>query len=237
MKVIETLSPEQISNIMNGNIDGIFNYIFDSSDAFYRYVNDMCRDYYFFRSSDKKIVKRIEKLYSGEYQNVNANEIIGNIIRSKYIDKWNRIYNSIMLEYNIDESINIKHIKNADNNNVRTFNSTELSNGKSETTNNNDYNENLNRDIYGYNSTQAVGDTVNNRKVNEKITNDNTITNKNEKSETNTDNNKLTETNLRTGHELPITTLIEKEISMREKTIFYNIVESDIDKIFTLSIY
>ena len=235
MTVIETLSAEQISNIINGNIDGIFKYIFNIEDVFYKDVNYMCREYYLFRSSNKKLVKRIDKLYSDKIENID--KIIGELIRSKYIDKWNRIYNDILLDFKVDESVNIKHLKNGNNTNTNTFNTTDISDGSINATNNNEYDEQLNKDVYGYNSIQAVGDSVNSRKVNEKVSNDNTVKSKTEKYGTNTDNNNVTETNVRTGHSEPVTSLIEQDISMRRKIIFYDIIESDIDKIFTLSIY
>lgn len=99
MKIKETLTTEQKIAILNGGTSGIFSYLILPSDVFYNERSTICLGYYFNNSAEKTISPSYKKIikFVSENENVtpSADELIARIIRSKYLEKWTRIYNAL----------------------------------------------------------------------------------------------------------------------------------------------
>lgn len=106
MKLIETLSDEQLVALLNGRSVGIFTTMILADDAFYSIVNELCLGYYTQRSGEKTISVTYDRLKSISLGNPNitknAEQLLGELIRGKFINKWTRLYHSLVTEhYNV----------------------------------------------------------------------------------------------------------------------------------------
>ena len=170
MRILETLTDTQKLTILQGGVDGIFTNMFLENDPLYQYREALCLGYYFEHSGSKNTSLFVRRVY--EMLTDNPNAIIGDYIRSKFIEKWNKIYLTIMTEYdpldsyvrNISkegdntESITFgkKISRTHDNTEQITYNNTVTDNTKESqdvTTTNTDMS---NDSVYGFNSSTAV---------------------------------------------------------------------------------
>lgn len=180
MKLIETLTPKQIIDMLNGTPVGIFPSMIYRNDVFYKYISSLCTEYYISHSGEKTISPAYDKIinYITETKSVkdSAADIIGKLVRNKFIDKWNKIY-TVLIEdaYNplddrtFQSKINtiVKEQSSSDESNVYTannkdttsYNNTLQRDGKfgSEEVRTRD-GKNAN-DYYGFNSSSPVNDT------------------------------------------------------------------------------
>lgn len=283
MKIEETLSPDDISDIIEGFEPsvGVFPKLIIETDPFYSLKEDMCLTYYLARSPSKtasNIYDRLLKVYeshSGTYWNkLNlVNIYIGeHIIRPKFIEKWTRIYNSLIASYDPLKSFDSTEHKIGDNSDSITYgsvlskdgtntdrtdyNSTVEDNGNTGTHETTTTSRNTEDGVYGFNSSASVGDSNSEDTTSETVfgnANDNTTHNLQTKggrdtktfdideteSKTGTDTKTygVDETITKSGRNSSSAELLDSELNLRDKFIFYDIVFKDIDSIITLSIY
>ena len=181
MKIIETLTLEDKINLLNGSTVGFFSNLILSTDSFFSQAYNLCLGYYMNNSSNKTvspIYENILNLITENSINKSVNDIVAQMIRGKFIDKWERYYNALINEnYEILEDIVKNETSNYTKNEVNNYTKNETSNyAKNETkTYNNTIKENgktntdittsstneKNNDVYGFNSTAPVGSDLN----------------------------------------------------------------------------
>ena len=181
MKIIETLTLEDKINLLNGSTVGFFSNLILSTDSFFSQAYNLCLGYYMNNSSNKTvspIYENILNLITENSINKSVNDIIAQMLRGKFIDKWNRYYNALINEnYEILEDMVKNETSNYTKNEVNNYTKNETSNyAKNETKNyNNTINENgktntdittsstneKNNDVYGFNSSAPVGSDLN----------------------------------------------------------------------------
>ena len=278
MKLLETLTLGQMIKMLNnGDVVGIFPSMILSSDKFYSKLYDLCFGYYMQRSGEKTIsltYERLLQLVSEKiYTNETAENLIGKLIRGKFIEKWNRVYDVLISEqYNALQNQDFTEQKTGNNKNVDTHNTTKARQGTNTDTTTYDTNvedngktgtsetttrsaENYNN-VYGFNSTSPVGDTISNGTTSETVVGEadkNTSHNIQTKTGTEakqfgineSENHTGTDTtdisideNLnRSGRNVSGAELINEELNLRNTQLFFDIIYSDIDSIATLKIY
>lgn len=178
MKVKNTLTKQQMLDMLNGNSVGFFTYMILNSDNFYNILNDLCLGYYMSRSGEKSISPFYERLIdisNSETVNKSSEEILGIYLRAKFIDKWNRIYDILSAKYDALSNTEITEAKTGKNQNkdthdtaktrqgtnsdVITYDTNVSDNGKVSTDETTTRTAENSDDIYGFNSDVPVGDT------------------------------------------------------------------------------
>lgn len=190
MKLRETLTTEQTIEMLNGNVVGIFPSMVLSTDKFYSKLYDLCFGYYMQRSGEKTISLTYERMLHLVKENADvtdtAENLIGKLIRGKFLEKWNRVYDVLISEqYNVLQNHDFTEQKTGNNQNVDTYNSTKAKQGNNTDTTTYDTNVEDNgkrgtnetttrnvedaNDVYGFNSVSPVGDTYSNETTSETI--------------------------------------------------------------------
>lgn len=191
MKLRETLTTEEMINLIRGRVVGFFPYIILSDDVFYDKLYELCLGYYTARSGEKTISTTYEKLISlvknnSLETNNSPEELIGSLIRGKFIDKWNRVYNVLITsqydalnnrEYTEDKTGNNQNkdthnttkAKQGTNSDITTYDTNVEDNGKTGTNETTIRNVEDANDVYGFNSSARVGDTYSNETTSETI--------------------------------------------------------------------
>ena len=126
MRILETLTQSQQINLLSGSTVGIFETVFDESDAFKEHHHEMCVGYYIYNSADKPISPAYDKYIELTKNNPSIpftpEQLIGQLIRSKFIDKWNRVYLALVeSEYDPITNKDITSKKTATNKNTDTY--------------------------------------------------------------------------------------------------------------------
>lgn len=277
MKLFETLTHGQIIKMFNGEVVGFFPYMILSNDKFYSKLYDLCFGYYMQRSGEKTIsltYERLLQLANEKYTlTETAESLIGKLIRGKFIEKWNRVYDVLISEqYNALQNQDFTEKKTGNNKNVDTYNSTKAKQGTNTDTTTYDTNVEDNgntgtsetttrsvedsNDVYGFNSSTPVGDTISNETTSETIVGEadkNTSHNIQTKTGTEakqfgineSENHTGTDTTdisidenvNRSGRNVSGAELINEELNLRNTQLFFDIIYSDIDSIATLKIY
>ena len=242
MKLLETLSNEEKISLLNGNVVGIFNNLILEGDSFFNKKYELCLGYYFNRSGEKRISSMYEKIL--EIKNnitEKPEDIIAKLIRNEFIEKWEITYNALYeQQYSIMDSNSYTETKTGNNNETITYNSKVEDNGN-EATNmvTKTSNENSN-DTYGFNSSSPVGNDLSYGSDTETVIgNKDSNTTHNTRDKTGNDNKNATENEniTRSGRDVTGAELIQKELNLRNKEIFFNTIYKDIDSIATLQIY
>lgn len=237
MKMKETLTLEEKTNLfINGEVVGIFNGMILPTDPFFNLAHSMCLGYYTVRSSNKTVSPIYEQAYeyakevlasqgdSGEIDKYEVialtNTLIGSsIIRPKFIDKWVRVYDTLITKQ-YDALKGFEHTEHKDGNNSdttiydtsvgKTGNNTDTitydtnteDNGKTGTKETTTINRENSADVYGFNSVSPVGDNVDTDNSTETVVgnaDDNTSHNVQTKTGTDTKNFSISETENKTG--------------------------------------
>lgn len=254
MKLLETLSEKQRTDIVLGNEHGIFQYAVLADDPFYKDITDLARGYYFGNSGAKSVspfYNRVAEL------NQDTDEVLGTVIRSKYIDKWTRIYTALVTDtYNPLDEYTETETKTYGSTKTRTGKNTDKVDGTEtvadttktstkETTTRSGESAN---DTYGFNSVTPVGNDTSNDSSTETTVGgleDNVSQSDNKKTTDNTITHDIStkderggaDTTERSGRHVSGADLITKELTLRDKQIFFDIVYKDVDSILTLQIY
>ena len=190
MKLRETLTTEQTIEMLNGNVVGIFPSMILSNDKFYSKLYELCFGYYMQRSGEKTISLTYDRLLQLVNENADITEtaesLIGKLIRGKFLEKWNRVYDVLISEqYNALQNQDFTEQKTGNNQNVDTYNSTKAKQGTNTDTTTYDTNVEDNgktgtsetttrsaedyNNVYGFNSTSPVSDTLTNETTSETI--------------------------------------------------------------------
>ena len=193
MRLRETLTTEQTIEKLNGNVVGIFPSMILSNDKFYSKLYDLCFGYYMQRSGEKTISLTYDRLLQLVKENEDISEtaetLIGKLIRGKFLEKWNRVYDVLISEqYNVLHNHDFTEQKTGNNQNVDTHNTTKARQGNNTDTTTYDTNIEDNgktgtnevttrnvedaNDVYGFNSVSPVGDTHSNETTSETIVGD-----------------------------------------------------------------
>lgn len=171
----------------------------------------------------------------------NSEYIIGSLIRGKFKHKWDRIYNALIEEqYSVLNNREYTTDKKANNQDVTKYNSNIEDNGNTGTKITTDNTSDRDNKIYGFNSTTAVNDTEGSTTDSEVITGnseDNTTHNLRKNTGDDTKNYTIDESISIKGRDREPSDLIMKELNLRNKQIFFDIIYGDIDSITALQIY
>lgn len=276
MKMFDTLSDNDKLNMLNGNAVGLFPTMILNTDTFHHILPDLCLGYYTSRSGEKTIsptYSKILNLISSNSVSNSAESILGNMIRSKFLEKWNRVYNVLIAtQYNPIDDYEEHTKKDGTNNNTKHFTNDTVHTGiNTDTTTYNT--KDISKDtisekevvtkserdansIFGFNSQSPVGDNIGDITGEEtriKSPNENVRDNTNTKTGTDelkheinsadnktisgTDNDIYNDNIDVNGRNTSGATLITKELNLRNKFLFFDIVYADIDSIATLQIY
>lgn len=170
MRIFETLTDEQKLTIVQGGVDGIFTTMILENDPIFKYKHDLCLGYYFEHSGSKQVSLFMDRVYG--MLTDNPSSVIGDYIRSKFIEKWNRIYSTITAEYdpldsfvrNIDKSgdydetitFGKKIDRSQDNTDTVTYNNTVTDNTQESTDVTVVTDDNSTESFYGFNSDSPV---------------------------------------------------------------------------------
>lgn len=245
MKLFDLLTQENKLALLNGEVIGFFPYIFVDSDAYYDKLQELCFGYYVYRSGYKSISPTYRRLIEMSNDNPtlvkSADEMLGNLIRAKYVEKWNRVYNVLLnSNYNPLDNYDFIDTKNANNSDTITYDTNVVDNGRSNTDESVTRSNNTADNIYAFNSETPVGDSTGEEiSVERTIANADKNTTHNTQIKTGTEGRDIgiNETNTRKGRDGIGAKLIQSELDMRSKQIFFDIVYKDIDSIATLKIY
>lgn len=190
MKLRETLTKQQTIDLLSGNVVGIFPSMILSGDAFYDKLYELCLGYYTARSGEKTISMTYERFISFIKENPEIDkspeELIGALIRGKFLDKWNRVYDVLITsQYDALNNRESTEDKTGNNQNKDTHNTTKAKQGTNSdiTTYDTNVEDNGNtgtsettirnvedaNDTYGFNSSTPVGDTYSNETTSETI--------------------------------------------------------------------
>ena len=250
MKMSETITSQQkIDMLINNQIVGLFKNLLVDTDQFYDLNYPLCVGYYTVRSANKTVAPVFEELVEyaktvesefSEYEL--ANSILGsNIIRPKFIDKWNRVY-ELLISKQYDALKDFEHTEEHSGNNsdTTTYDSTVENNGETGTKETTVTNRENSDDVYGFNSSSPVGESLNTELLNETTTGnaeDNTTHNKQVKTGTDTKVFTISENLTKSGRNISGADLIEAELDLRNRQLFFDIIYRDIDSIATISVY
>lgn len=233
MKIIETLTTQQKIDLISGSVVGIFPYIIQSTDAFFDKQYPICLGYYLNRSGEKTIsptyTKILELVSLAENNDKTSDEIIGKLIREKFIEKWTRIYNTLLAsQYDAINNKEFTETKTGNNQNKDTYNSqnakvgtdtdtitfdTMVTNdGNSAVKETTTRNDTENNSTYGFNSSIAVPTSDNTDTSSETLTasaDDNTTHNQETKTGTESKSIGLNHTDSKTGFDTKDITINE----------------------------
>ena len=285
MLIKETLSRDEKLELLSGGIVGVFTELFKPEDEFYTLAPNLCLGYYTFRSANKKISQiyntTIELFKDISNEDIPIDEIIPfiniyigqDIIRPKFIDKWNKIYKLLISDnYNAindfeytetrekndtdTTTYNNSIARTGENSDTITYDNEVVSDGNRSVKETTSFGRDTNDDIYAFNSVSPVGDSVSEETSSETIIadkDDNTTHNSQAKTGSDTKNIIISENESKTGDDTktfesneniskngrnrPASELIESEISMRNREVFFDIIYTDIDSVITCGVY
>lgn len=245
MKLKETLSNSQKIEMFNGSAVGFFPFLILPQDKFYQKLNDICMGYYTVHSGEKEVsstYKEIIKTTETESSITKTSfEIIGKIIRAKFIEKWVRIYEALIeSEYNALYDKEYTHKKNGTNTDNTVYDISIVDNGDISTHQTETSNGSNDDKIYGFNSSVGVNDSSSTDSITRTTTAEregNTSHNTNEKTGTENKTFGIDEEIEIKGRSDKPSDLIKSEVILRNEQIFFDIIYSDIDSITALQIY
>ena len=219
-----------LSNI--GTLNTIFGDLVD--DETYPLVKDFINantyadldiDYLIGYSADKYLSPLADKIYKQSDNPDDVSDVLSPIIYNRFAEKWKKIYDALMTEYNPLENYSMEEIRTPDLAFDETENQKTGMNTKRETSASNSYK--------GFNANDPVLMNKTDGEENVDVTGaklDNEVT----KSTTHTG----TETLTRSGN-IGVTTsqqMLESEFKVRQYD-FYKMIYNDIDSVLCLSIY
>lgn len=245
IRLLMTLPIQTQISMYRGEAVGFFQYLIKQEDPFYNLRADLCLGYYTEHAASKKLTSTYKNIINMVEENPSINktadEIIANMIRGKFINKWNRVYEALVTatydplsEYdynelktgtNVDTSVYDTRIENVGNVGTKET-TTNTANGKN--------------DVYGFNSLTPVGADENSESSTEitiGLAEENTSTNTQDKSGSDEFTHDISESITKSGRDKNSAELLNKELSFRDKYVFFDIVYKDIDSIVCLSIY
>lgn len=245
MKLIETLSKNELNELLTADYPneipsvGIFPYMFKIEDALYNLKGELSRGYYLGWSGQKSISIYFKKLI--EYQDNplwdSPAEIIGSMVRSKFIDKWNRLYSDLKKEYNPLIDYDMTETVEADNTDTKTYDVTNTDSGTSYNEDISRSNGNENNAIYGFNSNAPSNTDYSTDNSSDTTNTESEFDNTSSKTGTETFGISKDETKTTQGRRASASALLKDELDFRAKNLLYDIIYRDIDSIVVSQIY
>lgn len=203
----------------------------------------MSVEYYLSRSTNKTVsefVQQCIKLYPRVGGDVGFNTILGHAVSAKFGDKWKKIYNSLMLEYEALDTYSGNEKKTGNDSDTTTYNITNSEDGKvgtNQTTKSG--NTRTNRTL-GYNSPVPVDTSMvvdDGTVVVMGFSDQNTTNNIGKKTGTESKTFGINETIVKSGRDRSGADILRNEIDFRMKYLLYNTILEDIDSMITLLVY
>lgn len=230
---------------------GFWKYIVLKTDPWYTsYAKDMSIGWYLQHSWYKTLSPFFE-ICEAEYdtdpavESEDFFEAVGSVVRSKFIDKWTRIYEALNAEYDPIETnsgsrgYTNKHtydITDTGDSSV-TYGKKVTDTGKTDTTST----DQTEAGIYGFNSTTAVDSNVSKGNGTRSTTDNGTTQQSGADSSESTKKKQGTETITRSEQfsyrDKSGAELTQEEVDLRIKNVFFDIVMNDVDSIVCLNIY
>lgn len=244
MRLIETLTKEEFQNIaIATDVDiqsvGLFNYMFHNEDTLHSIKGELCRGYFLGHSGKKRISSYYSQILELANEGIidNPSEIVGSMVRSKFKDKWEKVYADLILEYNPLQEYDFSEHKEADNTDTKTYDLTTSNEGTSSDENISVANGSDKDSIYAFNS-QAPSN-ANLSVENSSDTNKSESEFENSETKTGTETFGITrdETKTTQGRKASASLLLKAELDFRAKNILFDIIYSDIDSIVASQIY
>lgn len=199
-------------------------------------------DYYYGRSGDKyvaPIYNKFLELSDGDCDMVNS--ALAELLLNKYSVKWLRIKEALLNStYSPLTDYEHTETKSGTTNDTTKYGSSVANEGKvssKETTSRSVEND---TSTYGFNSSLSVPTSESSGTVSETVTgnaDDNTSESTSTKSGTDTKDNTYSETIEQSGRKESGAELITKELDVRSRNIYLDIIYKDIDSMIALSIY
>lgn len=246
MKVRETLTQSQTLDLLNGQTVGFFNSAITSEDVYYNLVYDLCLGYYIERSGDKTIssaysrLLEIENTSGGQFRG-SAHSVIGRMLRNKFREKWTKQYKTLLTEqYNPLNDFEYTENINRDNTDTSTYDTTIINDSTKGSKVTRQYTDTDDDKIYGFNSSSGKNSNSSTSTSTETTTglaNDNTSNSEESKTGTDTKRHIAEESKNKRGRNISASELIDAELDMRNRQIFFDIVYADIDSIVTIGVY
>lgn len=246
MKVRETLSDNDIElMLVSRQPVGIFPSMILQTDPYYTLSDEMCIGYYIGNSGSKTLsplYMRLKELILEHPNSDDINEIIGNMIRERFSSKWSKVYDLLVTkEYDALNNIDITETKTGNNTDVTTYDTNIEDTGEVGTHEVTTTSEENSDDVYGFNSTSPVPDSYSTGNMSETVVGDkDKNTNHNVQVKTGTESKAfgIDESTVKRGRWYgDPTEAITKEIEMRIKFNFFDVVYRDIDSVLTCPLY
>ena len=122
MKLKTTLTTQQLNDLLLNKPAGIFTSLLSTEDSFYHLGGTLSFDYYLSRSGNKTVAPLVETLITinNDYEAVNRS--LGIFLRNKYIDKWSRIYEALVVaNYEVLTDYQIEKLLSGNDTDIKTF--------------------------------------------------------------------------------------------------------------------
>lgn len=203
MTILETLTTAQQMKLIQSKPTGVFTTLFTNSDPWIEQAGECCAGYYLQHSAKKTVSPFYLNVYAVSPDT--TAEVIGNIIRSKFIGKWANTYNALNAEYNAlyNESVTVTETESGSeetkygsevtttgtDTDTTTYNVNVTDDGTTSTKETTTRTNTAESNLYGFSSDTPVGDTTDTESVNETVQalpDDNTTHNTNVKTGTET---------------------------------------------------
>lgn len=244
MKILDTFDEQELVDLVNGDFFGVFVSAVGHGDVLYPYQKEMAQGYYLGRSGNKTvslIYHRFNKIIEENELSDDTNFLLGQYIRSKFRDKWERLYSTLIeSKYNPIENYEHKVTKSGTNTTEKTYGSILDDETKVSTKEITQNSGGVTDKYYGFNSSTAVPTNEDEDTSTITVTGnaDENVTKFNQK-KTGTDTEELTlgERHTITGRNESSASLINEELNMRQKQQLFDIVYADIDSVYALKIY
>lgn len=278
MKLLETLTSQQKIDLFAGRTVGFFQYLLTNSEPYHDKLTDLCTGYYLTRSGEKTISPTYDKILTAVKEEIitsNPDELLASLIRAKFVDKWNRVYDVLLGKRSNYDPLNDREFtvdRTGNNTDSTTYGKTKTHTGtNTDTTEYGSITEDDGKTatqesttrtiadsdaVYGFNSSSAVNDSESSEVTTESVVGDadkNTTYNKQTRSgedtktmgfneseaDSGTDavNHIIDEYIERKGRNVAGADLVEQELKLRNKEIFFDIIYADIDSIVTIPLY
>ena len=141
MKMKETLTASEKNDLFfNSEVVGIFKSLLLPTDTFHDLAYPMCLSYYTVRSANKTVSPIYEQMIEfakesgtvkeSEYINFVNSKLASNIIRPKFIEKWNRVYDTLITkQYDVLKGFEHTEHKDGNNSDTTTYDTSVGKNG------------------------------------------------------------------------------------------------------------
>ncbi len=245
MRIIETLTTDDKLSMFGGDVVGIFKTLFKEGDPLLPYAYELCLGYYTMESADKTISPAFERYLNlqNDYpeNRFTADGIMGNVIRGKFMAKWNKLYNAIVAQdYDILHDYDKTTHRTANNLETTEYDSGVTTDGKTATSETVTRSTTAEDNTYGFNSEIEVPTDVSNDVFSETLEGEadkNTSHSTQTRSGADTVTKDIDDTTQTSGRATNAPDLITKEIDLREKFNLFNIIYRDIDSMTAIGIY